>query len=131
MKRSLATLAVALLLTGCPDPAAPRYDLPPRPGYWVAGSRTQVVAALEALGWDHLSSHRRAVPVTDTLQGLLDKSYAVWIAIRVELRDAPTCGTEVIPFDIQTLRRTPDLAAIRQRFEREVIQSLKSTFPEC
>lgn len=113
-----AVAAVAFMATST-SPVY-HYDFPPGLDYQVDGARAAVRAHFLVHDWE---SERAEPSVTaDTLSGG---------GVRITLRDASPCGTRVTLVDLNSGEADEDLMAVQQKFEQEVIASLRVRFPAC
>jgi len=127
---ALAAAGAAVMAFAATSRAAPRYTFAPHSAYLVAAPRSRAATALDSLRLDSWLWLSRA-SVVDTVQGCIDKRIGKWICVRIELRDAPDCGTAVMLIDMQTIINKPDLPAVRQAFEHEVVEPLQSRLGTC
>ncbi|HET9387656.1 MAG TPA: hypothetical protein VFO67_21150 [Gemmatimonadales bacterium] len=110
--------AIAIMATS----TAPsyHYDFPAGTTYPILGARPAVRAFFLAHDWE--STDDNLGVTADTLTG---------DGLRITLQDRTPCGTSIALVALDSNESDEDLAAVRLKFENEVIALLQQHFPSC
>jgi hypothetical protein len=115
----MAVIAAVAFLATSTSPSY-HYDFPAGSIYQVDGARAAVRAYFLVHDWE---SQQADLAVTaDTLTGS---------GLHITLEDVAPCGTRVTLVDLVSDQPNEDLAAVRLKFENEVITPLRQAFPAC